>query len=68
MLVAVTLITLGVLFLLNNLYEGLGFERTWPVLLVVIGLVKVVEYLTRSIGGSDERRNPDVDSDRAEVR
>jgi len=35
------LITLGVLFLLSNTSEW-GFERTWPILLVVIGAIKVV--------------------------
>jgi hypothetical protein len=29
------LVTLGVLFLLDNV-SGYGFERTWPILLIVI--------------------------------
>ena len=48
MLGALLLITLGVLFLLNNLYPvELGFSRMWPIVLIVIGLVKIVEYFQR---------------------
>ena len=36
------LITLGVLFLLDQWHGGgFGFGRTWPVILLVIGLVKL---------------------------
>jgi hypothetical protein len=43
------LITLGVLFLLNNLYPGdFPIGRMWPVVLIVIGLVKIFEYFERS--------------------
>jgi len=40
------LITLGCLFLLQELHLGwnYGFHRTWPVLLIVIGIVKVLQY------------------------
>ncbi len=40
------LITLGVLFLIQQTHWGWewGFHRTWPVLLIVIGLVKVLQY------------------------
>ena len=40
------LITLGVLFLLQETNFGWtwGFHRTWPVLLIVIGIVKVLQY------------------------
>ena len=42
---AFVLITLGVLFLLNNLYPAdFRFARMWPVILIVIGVVKIVEY------------------------
>lgn len=34
---AAILITLGILFLLEN-YHLVGFEQTWPVLLIVIGI------------------------------
>lgn len=33
----ITLITVGVLFALSN-FKGIGFEKTWPVLLIVFGL------------------------------
>ena len=40
----VILITLGILFLLDNLgVHGLGFDRTWPVILLVIGGVKLLQ-------------------------
>ncbi|MBZ5566227.1 MAG: DUF5668 domain-containing protein [Acidobacteriia bacterium] len=37
----VVLVTLGVLFMLNE-FDVASFHRTWPVLLIVIGLVKVL--------------------------
>lgn len=36
------MVTLGVLFLLDNLH-GPGFERTWPLILLVIGGVKLLQ-------------------------
>lgn len=36
------LVTLGVLFLLDNMH-GPGFDRTWPALLLVIGIIKLME-------------------------
>ena len=45
MLGPLLLIVIGVLFLLNNLYPGfLQFGKMWPVILIVIGVVKVIEY------------------------
>jgi hypothetical protein len=45
MLGPLLLIVIGVLFLLNNLYPGfLRFGKMWPVILIVIGVVKVIEY------------------------
>lgn len=38
------LITLGLLFLLSNVSDW-PFHRTWPILLIVIGLVNVVRYV-----------------------
>ena len=47
------LIVIGVLFLLNNLFPGqFQFGRMWPVILIVIGLVKVLEYF-RPAGKGD---------------
>lgn len=39
----VILIALGVMFLLGQFVPGWGFGKTWPVLLVVIGVVKLFE-------------------------
>ena len=36
-----TLITVGVLFALNN-FTPYGFEKTWPVILIVFGLITLV--------------------------
>ena len=36
------IVTLGVLFLMDNLH-GPGFERTWPLILLVIGGVKLLQ-------------------------
>jgi hypothetical protein len=38
------LVTLGLLFLMANMTDY-PFERTWPILLIVIGAVKVVRYV-----------------------
>ena len=52
----IILITLGVLFLLGNLYPGqFEFGRMWPVILIVLGLVKIFEYF--GISGN-RRRHP----------
>ena len=37
----VTLITIGVLFALNN-FTQYGFDKTWPVLLIVFGLLSLL--------------------------
>ncbi|MBZ5535325.1 MAG: DUF5668 domain-containing protein [Acidobacteriia bacterium] len=41
----IILITVGALFLLDELfpYRGWGIGHTWPVILVVIGAVKILE-------------------------
>ena len=40
----VIVFTFGVLFLLNNLHESnLGFHRTWPVILLVVGALKLMQ-------------------------
>jgi len=47
------LIVLGILLLLNNLYPDVyPFSRVWPVILIVIGLAKVLDSITRQRGGS----------------
>jgi hypothetical protein len=42
----IILITVGVLFALNN-FTPYGFNQTWPVLLIVIGLLS---FLGKGIG------------------
>jgi hypothetical protein len=44
------LITLGVLFLIGQYGGRYRFEELWPILLIVIGLVKVGEALSSSEG------------------
>jgi len=41
----VTLITLGTLFALNN-FTNYGFHQTWPVLLIVFGLLSLLGRTT----------------------
>ena len=43
------LVTLGVLFLLDNI-SRVGFGRTWPAILLVIGVVKLVQSNASSAG------------------
>ena len=37
------LITLGVIFLLEEFVPGWGIHKTWPVLLVVFGVLKLLD-------------------------
>lgn len=46
----VVLITLGVLFLVARMDLGLRFGQLWPVLLIVIGLVKVAAAMASTEG------------------
>ena len=39
----VVLITIGVLFALDNIWGIWSFRQTWPIILVVIGIVKLLE-------------------------
>jgi hypothetical protein len=49
----VSLITIGVLFLLGEIIPGLSFGRLWPVLLLAIGGVKLAESLASTEGHVD---------------
>ncbi|MFQ5816685.1 MAG: LiaI-LiaF-like domain-containing protein [Terriglobia bacterium] len=40
----VVLITIGALFLIGEFVRGLDFGELWPVLLIVIGIMKLLEY------------------------
>ncbi len=44
------LITLGVLFLIGRWHGDYDFGRTWPVLLLVIGAIKLAEALVSNEG------------------
>lgn len=47
-------ITIGLLFLLNEVHGGrFGFGETWPVILIVIGLIKLASSLAPSDGHID---------------
>jgi len=57
MLGPLLLIVIGVLFLLNNMYPGVfRFGRMWPVILIVIGLAKVIEYFQGHPQGTDNKK------------
>jgi hypothetical protein len=43
------LVTLGLLLLLDNLHVS-GFHRTWPAILIVIGVVKVLQSSSPTAG------------------
>jgi hypothetical protein len=56
----VVLITLGVLFLIQQ-YSRISFGQLWPILLIAIGLVKIIEATASTeghIGGSTPGPNP----------
>jgi hypothetical protein len=44
------LVTVGVLFLIGEYSGRYSFQELWPILLIVIGLVKVAEALSSSEG------------------
>ena len=48
----VVLLTLGTLFLIQS-FDGPGFHRTWPLLLLVIGITKLWESHTSNPEGRD---------------
>jgi hypothetical protein len=56
------LVTLGVIFLLDNLhdhwYEVPGFGRTWPLILLVIGVLKLMERGHWGNNSSDAQQPP----------
>jgi hypothetical protein len=52
MLGPLILIVLGVLFLLSNIFPAIfSFGRLWPVILIVIGVVKIVEAIQKGPSG-----------------
>jgi len=48
----IVLITLGVLFLIDQ-YTMYGIGRTWPIFLIVIGIVKLVQWNAPMTGHVD---------------
>jgi len=53
------MVTLGVLFLLQEVGRGtFGFHRTWPLLLVVIGVIKVLQSSASTAGHIDTHLPP----------
>ena len=53
----VTLITIGVLFALNN-FTRYGFDQTWPVILIVFGLLSLLRRGTQPIGPANAPNMP----------
>jgi hypothetical protein len=53
----VTLITLGALFALNN-FTIYGFHQTWPVLLIVFGLLSLLGRVTPGVPTSGPGPGP----------
>ncbi len=47
------LLTLGVLFLIAEFVPRYDFDRTWPILLIVIGLVKILQWSSPMTGHVD---------------
>ena len=46
----VILITLGVLFMVDQFVPGVGFRDLWPLLLIAIGVLKLAEYSASMAG------------------
>ena len=44
------MITVGLLFLLNN-FTRFGFEETWPAILIVVGALSLIGYGRREPNG-----------------
>jgi hypothetical protein len=52
------LITIGVLFLVQQSHWAYHFGRTWPVILVVIGALKLAEALASDAGHNSQQAPP----------
>lgn len=50
----IILITLGILFAIDH-FGSISFSRTWPVLIIVIGLLKLFERAGAPRGGGLSR-------------
>ena len=47
----IMLITFGILMALNHM-DKIGFERTWPILIIVYGLLRLAERACRPTGAA----------------
>jgi hypothetical protein len=52
------LITIGVLFLVQQSHWAYHFGRTWPVILLVIGGIKLAEALASDAGHNTQQNPP----------
>ena len=52
------LITIGALFALDQMLNMWSFGQTWPVILIVLGLVKVFQRLASDAGHGTRRDAP----------
>jgi len=52
MLVPAIIVTVGVLMLLDNVH-ALNFNRSWPIILIVIGSIKVLQSSASTEGHRD---------------
>ena len=52
------LITIGVLFLVQQSHWAYHFGRTWPVILLVIGVIKLAEALASDAGHGMQNMPP----------
>jgi len=52
------LITIGVLFLVQQSHWAYHFGRTWPVILLVVGVVKLAEALASDAGHGMQNMPP----------
>jgi hypothetical protein len=59
----IILITVGVLFALDHMTE-FSFTRTWPAILIIVGLLKLGEHFAGpGPGAVTSRREPDFRGD-----
>jgi len=54
------LITVGVLFLLEQTHSGFSFRQTWPVMLVVIGIINLASAMAPMDGHISSSGAPPV--------
>lgn len=52
------LITVGILFLLDQTHSGFSFRQTWPVILVVLGVISLASALAPMDGHISDSTMP----------